>query len=396
MQNKIALGDIYYWQPSAKAILLSAACFILHSIISLTICFIYIFKPEELTMTGTNLLWSLVISSFNGLLMLSALSLAIASRRMRRVQGMVLIYSLACFVLSTALMMSFTGFFEGLSWLIFFLFNSALFIFIDRKVVVATFSLLLTLMIFMTFVPEVFPFPIRALRYVPHMTIGDISYQSRIIEWTLLSITGASGVILLDFLLSAWRTREEDLRSKSYVDELTGVMNRRAILESLNNEYRRARRAEYPLAVAMIDLDHFKKINDNYGHPFGDVVLKGFGELISEVGRRNDLVGRYGGEEFLMVFPECDIDDATRVIENLRKKMLITEFYNEAKSESITVTLSAGVSQLESFDLHGSELISRADFALYEAKRAGRNMILAAEYSKSEDELGEEYLESIL
>src|SRR5690606_34966481 len=151
--------------------------------------------------------------------------------------------------------------------------------------------------------------------------------------WLAVLATSIFCSLILDILMGAWRYREEDLHSKSFQDELTTLLNRRAIQDGLKEEYFRANRGEYPLSVAMLDLDHFKNVNDSYGHPFGDKVLKLVSAKMLEITRKKDLVGRYGGEEFLIVFPECEAEQAVKILERLRQNMeaqiLTTDFGQE-------------------------------------------------------------------
>jgi diguanylate cyclase (GGDEF)-like protein len=215
------------------------------------------------------------------------------------------------------------------------------------------------------------------------MQLVDIGHYGLVLQWMLLLWIGGCGIVVVDFFLSAWRNRDSDLRSKSYVDELTQLLNRRAILEGLEEEYSRALRVGYPISVAIIDLDFFKKVNDSYGHPFGDVVLKGVAKEIAAIGRKNDLVGRYGGEEFIAVFPECDSKAATGILERLRESVEALMFETPNGGEA-SVTISVGVAQQESTDEEYLQLIARADFALYRAKEFGRNQVLSIEIEDNE------------
>jgi len=157
-------------------------------------------------------------------------------------------------------------------------------------------------------------------------------------------------------------------------DPLTGLWNRRAILEILHRELDRSRREEVPLGLIMLDLDHFKKVNDRYGHLTGDEVLhKVAGFMVASL-RSYDSAGRYGGEEFLMVLPGCDARDAKAIAERLR---LLSASNPVATSEgSFVVTLSLGVATTDgSKDCGMGSLIKAADEALYRAKDQGRNRV---------------------
>ena len=160
------------------------------------------------------------------------------------------------------------------------------------------------------------------------------------------------------------------------VDPLTGLLRREAVLEHLEREVERARRYGRPLAVAMADLDHFKKVNDTHGHLMGDVVLRRVGRVLRRGLRRTDLCGRYGGEEFLLVLPETDRDAALQVIDDLRR--LIGDLEIEASDgRSVGVTVSVGIAALDAWieDPTAEAALEAADRQLYEAKAGGRNRV---------------------
>lgn len=161
-------------------------------------------------------------------------------------------------------------------------------------------------------------------------------------------------------------------------DALTGIANRRSFFEMLGAEFRRSRRYARQLSVLMLDLDHFKVVNDRYGHPFGDYVLRRLAEVVSESIRESDLVGRYGGEEFAVALPEAGAEQAMRAAEKLRLAIAATEFRTDGVPPEgeppVKITISIGVASLSPDDDQDEfELIRRADQALYEAKRTGRN-----------------------
>jgi len=158
-------------------------------------------------------------------------------------------------------------------------------------------------------------------------------------------------------------------------DALTGVLSRRALLEALDVEVARAKRYGSALACLMLDLDHFKRINDKYGHPFGDTVLHLIARVISEHCRTNDFLGRYGGEEFLIILPETQIDGATTIAERVRSAVAETSL--DQNDERIT--LSIGVAEWRDGDGSAKRLIAQADRALLEAKSAGRNRIVTSQ-----------------
>ena len=174
------------------------------------------------------------------------------------------------------------------------------------------------------------------------------------------------------FELKAAYKRIEELAE---LDELTGASNRRCIMRMLEEEIARAPRSGSPCSIALIDLDWFKRINDAYGHPTGDEVLRTFAITVFANIRSVDRFGRYGGEEFLLILPDMPSEGATRALDRLRA--IVADLDWSAFSPGMKVTLSAGVTMLrpeETPDI----FLARADSALYAAKARGRNRIASA------------------
>jgi diguanylate cyclase (GGDEF)-like protein len=159
------------------------------------------------------------------------------------------------------------------------------------------------------------------------------------------------------------------------LDELTGSFNRRCIMRMLDEEIARARRANAPCSIALIDLDWFKRVNDAYGHPTGDEVLRTFAITVFANIRNIDRFGRYGGEEFLLILPDTPDGDATRSLDRLRA--IIADLDWSAFSPGMRVTISAGVAALKPEET-ADTFLARADSALYAAKARGRNRIASA------------------
>ena len=159
------------------------------------------------------------------------------------------------------------------------------------------------------------------------------------------------------------------------LDELTGSFNRRCIMRMLDDEIARAHRSQTPCSIALIDLDWFKRINDSYGHPTGDEVLRTFAITVFANIRNFDRFGRYGGEEFLLVLPDTLGDSAANILDRLRA--IIAGLDWSAFSPDMRVTISAGVATLRPDETEDS-LLARADNALYAAKARGRNRIASA------------------
>jgi diguanylate cyclase (GGDEF)-like protein len=161
-------------------------------------------------------------------------------------------------------------------------------------------------------------------------------------------------------------------------DYLTGLYNRKFFMERLHEELTWAGRYSEPLSFIILDIDHFKKINDTYGHSCGDEVLKRLSKTLVESLRAHDVVARYGGEEFVVLLANTGPDDAITVGEKLRVAVQETEFYCGEDTAKLPVTISIGISSTDGdFDPVADSLIIRADHALYEAKAAGRNRVIS-------------------
>jgi diguanylate cyclase (GGDEF)-like protein/PAS domain S-box-containing protein len=158
-------------------------------------------------------------------------------------------------------------------------------------------------------------------------------------------------------------------------DALTGVFNRRHLEDVVRSELERAHRYQRPLTVAMVDADHFKRINDTYGHQVGDEVLRAVSGRCQHMLRTNDVLGRYGGEEFIVVFPETTLDEARIVAERVRSAIAGSPV--TIGEHALEVTVSIGLAQLASGQ-EPSSLVASADAALYAAKQSGRNRVLTA------------------
>jgi len=161
-------------------------------------------------------------------------------------------------------------------------------------------------------------------------------------------------------------------------DALTGLFNRRAILAHLESLHRDRRQASQSLCLMMCDVDHFKSINDRYGHGLGDQVLRQVSHLLCGNLRDGDRVGRIGGEEFLIVLATADVDDARQVAERLRQQVARMEVVC-CDGVRLSVTISIGVAQSLHQDEDWADVIARADAGLYAAKRAGRDKVIVAD-----------------
>jgi diguanylate cyclase len=158
-------------------------------------------------------------------------------------------------------------------------------------------------------------------------------------------------------------------------DQLTGALNRRGLDDALEREVARAERFNTPLCVALIDLDNFKDFNDALGHLAGDQVLMHLVATVMQTIRTNDMIGRYGGDEFLVLMPGSQIEDAQEVVSRLKRKLSLNPLRWE--DQELLITFSAGVVMRQSGE-DTQAMIQRADHAMYEAKRAGRDRISVA------------------
>ena len=163
----------------------------------------------------------------------------------------------------------------------------------------------------------------------------------------------------------------EMLRLQATRDALTGLLNRRSVLETLQEELARSTRMATPLGLLMLDLDYFKAVNDTYGHQAGDTVLAEVAGRVSRAVRSYDKVGRFGGEEFLVVLPDCPAELLRRVAERIRARIAETPIVTE--TAGVNVTVSVGGAMAADAALESRALIRLADGALYRAKERGRN-----------------------
>lgn len=169
------------------------------------------------------------------------------------------------------------------------------------------------------------------------------------------------------------RSYHEEIYTMTVTDGLTQVPNKRLLLEYLEREFSRARRYTRNLSCVMLDIDHFKNINDEYGHLTGDFILKELAQLVARRIRKEEIFARYGGEEFAIVLPECEEAAAVEFADSIRSIVELHRF--EFENNTIPVTISLGVGHFVEAMAEPSDLLKAADQNLYKAKRAGRNQV---------------------
>jgi diguanylate cyclase (GGDEF)-like protein len=182
-----------------------------------------------------------------------------------------------------------------------------------------------------------------------------------------------TGIFLIVQDVTELASYEQKLVELNTKDGLTGVYNRRFFQTRLNEEYQRYKRSGNALSLIMFDIDFFKKVNDNYGHPGGDAVLQSIASKIASTMRITDFLARYGGEEFCCLLSGTDLSGAYILAERLRK--LIENTTTPCQENNIKVTISLGVSQMTTED-SVETFLKRADEALYQAKNTGRNRVM--------------------
>lgn len=213
-------------------------------------------------------------------------------------------------------------------------------------------------------------FLLRRTADKPTFHEGDAEFAEMVIRSAMTALQRAHSMELT-------RADNARLEALAHVDPLTQLLNRRALIVKLVAELERVRRYNAPLAVLMIDVDHFKLVNDTHGHLAGDQVLEAIGTLLSRAARTVDTVARYGGEEFAVVLPETGLQGAVAFAERLRAKIESNTF-EIGRGQELHLTISVGVTTFPGAPGESAEdLINYADQALYRAKQDGRNLVRA-------------------
>jgi diguanylate cyclase (GGDEF)-like protein len=197
---------------------------------------------------------------------------------------------------------------------------------------------------------------------------------SRGVDGVTVWIETAASLVVICWMVVRIQGQSHRLRRMlselARTDALTGLINRRGFDEALTREYERNRRGGAPLAVLLVDIDHFKIVNDTWGHPAGDVTLRRLGELLTNAFRPTDVVGRIGGEEFAVLIPDCDPAGAVR-----RAHELCDRVRTQARGWEHAITVSVGVAAHPEASSEPAGMIAAADAALYGAKAAGRDRV---------------------
>lgn len=181
-------------------------------------------------------------------------------------------------------------------------------------------------------------------------------------------------------LLEELHRANQSLEHLAQTDGLTGLLNRRTMDERLHSEWLRAARMNHKGALVILDIDHFKSINDRYGHPVGDAVIRTIAQAIQAEAREMDIASRYGGEEFMILLPQTEITGAIQFAERIRHRIATIESYHEVKE--LQATISVGVAIFDHRDTSYNDWVTRADQALYRAKDTGRNRVVIAGHTK--------------
>ena len=197
--------------------------------------------------------------------------------------------------------------------------------------------------------------------------VGDLGFILNLSELIAMSISNA--------------VLYEQTKKLAVTDGLTGISNRPNMEQSLLSEFERSKRYNSPLSVVLLDIDHFKHVNDSYGHQKGDEILVTFASVLKKFCRANDTAARYGGEEFLMILPQSNAQGAFKIAERVREEIMKMSFVgNDSK---FSVTTSCGVAELNrDYMKNTDQLINVADNAMYEAKNSGRNKTIIGSVEK--------------
>jgi len=208
------------------------------------------------------------------------------------------------------------------------------------------------------------------------MNLSNTECLVIVLALALLILVTATAYYAISRLADKVNEGQKRLLSLATIDDLTHLYNRRYFFVRFHQELERARRYQRPLSCLILDIDHFKVVNDTYGHLTGDQVLQDIAQILQKQCRQSDLIGRYGGEEMIILLPETDAAGALAIAERIREAIRAHETVN-GQGQPIRVTVSIGVANFQGSELAGlndtDRIIQHADDALLQAKKAGRN-----------------------
>lgn len=302
--------------------------------------------------------------------------LCLAARRRARQSRALVGLTVVMYAITTALFAYQTGPFNSVGWIAFLGGTMVGFLLFEHRMMLVGIATWLASLAGVAYLNEIGALPFAPM-VRPTFGSGELS-SAWLIRMGVASTVLAAVVLWLSaFIIKTWREREALLEQLSKTDSLTGAINRRHFMELLEHELRQARRYERPLAVVMIDLDHFKRVNDEHGHLAGDAVLLAAAGAITRSLRDSDVVGRYGGEEFALILPNTDLAGAREVAERCRASVASSRA--PTGGGTVGVTASMGIASYPAADIDTvDDLLRAADQALYRAKAAGRDRVEAS------------------
>ncbi|MCP4394487.1 MAG: GGDEF domain-containing protein [Alphaproteobacteria bacterium] len=214
-----------------------------------------------------------------------------------------------------------------------------------------------------------------------HKKINDFETSLRSLAGKEIQVSGSSNMVWYKgqrCKITSFQdiTAEKEYKNMALTDDMTGIHNRRSLVRKGKAEFTRSRRYKHAMSVLMLDVDHFKKVNDTYGHIAGDNALIALTETVSKALRCGDVFGRLGGEEFAIILPETDLKAAEEIAERIRMEIKEISVKTTEKDTDFGFTTSIGVTTLSHKDADVEDTLNRADVALYEAKNNGRDKVI--------------------
>ncbi|MGM0563181.1 MAG: GGDEF domain-containing protein [Pseudomonadota bacterium] len=371
-------GSILEWSSTSKGCLMAVVLFYMAT--NLFFWLLSLIRREDAEQI-------IDVEVAHQLLILSALTSGIAivlfafGRWLNRVRPDARFFLALMLVLYSVVLVSF-GYYLGILYMPSgaLLLTSAIlgFLVFDRREILPALLFSMALLVFLAYA--------SALGWLPYAPListgGEPAWHLSTPFWVtsnyfFITVLTFASFALMGYIITRWHKREGEVRRLSLVDPLTLVHSRHSILEELAKVWKESRENDSPLSVVMLDLDKFKKVNDTWGHPLGDVVLCAAASTVEDMLREGDSIGRYGGEEFMLVLRDSDEEGAMATAERCRRALTHVEIYSD-EGERVPVTASFGVvSNAHNAGESIEALIKRADDALYRAKYAGRNQVIS-------------------